>query len=151
MITKLSIILVSAIIALGGIVTTNVYADKSPYDSGYDHGCSDVKINDPGDRYINEDDKGPSYHTSAFMNGYDTGFKDCSSSHHGNNNDNGYYQVNTAIDDSNFDDHSVSQPQNQEANTNQVAGCPKQIINGDCYLNQDQDVDNTFGQANRND
>lgn len=129
---------------------SNAFAKKSPYDSGFDHGCDDAKISNPADRYINQYEKGPAYHTTAFMNGYDRGFIDCSQ-HSGNNNDRGYYEVNTAIDDSNFDDHSVSQPQNQQAYTNQVAGCPKQIINGDCILNQDQNVDNTFGQANRND
>lgn len=47
------------------------------YDSGYDHGCDDAKISDPGDRYINHPGKGPDYHTSEFMDGYNDGFADC--------------------------------------------------------------------------
>ena len=27
---------------------------KSPYESGYDHGCDDARISDPSDRYINQ-------------------------------------------------------------------------------------------------
>ncbi len=53
---------------------------KSPYDSGYDHGCDDASISDPSDRYINQPEKGPAYHTSEFMNGYDAGFNACGSS-----------------------------------------------------------------------
>jgi hypothetical protein len=53
------------------ITTTNT--TKSPFESGYDHGCSDVKISDFSDRYINQPEKGPSFHTEEFMRGYDTG------------------------------------------------------------------------------
>jgi hypothetical protein len=34
---------------------------KSPYDSGYDHGCDDAGISDPSDRYINEPGKGQAF------------------------------------------------------------------------------------------
>jgi hypothetical protein len=51
---------------------------KSPYESGYDHGCDDAGISDPSDRYINQPEKGPSFHTEAFMRGYNAGFNDCS-------------------------------------------------------------------------
>jgi hypothetical protein len=34
---------------------------KSPYESGYDHGCDDADISDPDDRYINQPEKGPSF------------------------------------------------------------------------------------------
>jgi hypothetical protein len=64
-------------------------SSKSPYDSGYDHGCDDARISDPSDRYINQPEKGPAYHTSEFMNGYDSGFNSCSS-YSNNNNDNNY-------------------------------------------------------------
>ncbi len=53
-------------------------SSKGPYDSGYDHGCDDARISDSSDRYINQPEKGPSYHTSEFMNGYDAGFGSCS-------------------------------------------------------------------------
>jgi hypothetical protein len=49
----------------------------SPYDSGYNHGCDDARISDPSDRYINQPEKGPAFHTSEFMNGYDSGFNSC--------------------------------------------------------------------------
>jgi hypothetical protein len=51
---------------------------KSPYDSGYDHGCNDAGISDPSDRYINEPGKGPSFHTDEFMQGYNAGYNTCS-------------------------------------------------------------------------
>jgi hypothetical protein len=38
-------------------------SNKSPYESGFDHGCEDVQIDDPEDRYINEPGKGKSHHT----------------------------------------------------------------------------------------
>ena len=145
------IILAIAVIATLIAVPSNVYA-KSPYQSGYDHGCDDSDLS-PQDRYINEKGKGPSFHTTEFMNGYDAGFVACSGNGNNNNNNSPQYyevQTNTAIDDSNFDDHSVSQPQNQEANTNQAAGCPQQIINGDCIIGQSQNTNNEFAQANRN-
>jgi hypothetical protein len=53
-------------------------ASTSPYQSGYNHGCSDARISDPSDQYINEPGKGPSFHTPAFMNGYYAGFNACS-------------------------------------------------------------------------
>ena len=39
----------------------------SGYDSGYNHGCSDAKLSDPSERYINQPEKGPSFHSDAFM------------------------------------------------------------------------------------
>jgi hypothetical protein len=51
---------------------------KSPYDSGYDHGCDDAGISDPSDRYINEPGKGPRFHTNEFMQGYNAGYNACS-------------------------------------------------------------------------
>ncbi len=64
----------------------------SPYDSGYGHGCDDAKISDPSERYTNQPEKGPSYHTEEFNNGYDAGFSSCSSSgttSNGGSNDDG--------------------------------------------------------------
>ena len=52
----------------------------SPYDSGYDHGCDDASISDPSSKYINQDEKGPSYHTGEFMSGYYAGVNACSGS-----------------------------------------------------------------------
>ena len=56
-----------------------VQAEKSPFDSGYDHGCSDARKS-PDDRYINEDGKGPDNHTDEFMDGYNDGYNSCSGS-----------------------------------------------------------------------
>ncbi|HEU4448141.1 MAG TPA: hypothetical protein VFR94_25955 [Nitrososphaeraceae archaeon] len=56
-----------------------IYAGgKSPYESGYDHGCDDAGISNPSDRYINQPEKGLSFHTEAFMRGHNAGFNDCS-------------------------------------------------------------------------
>lgn len=52
--------------------------DKSPYESGYDHGCNDSGISDFSDRYINQPERGSSFHTNEFMRGYDTGYNACS-------------------------------------------------------------------------
>jgi hypothetical protein len=62
-------------------------SSKSPYDSGYDHGCDDAGISDPSDRYINQPEKGPSFHTSEFMNGYYSGVNSC-----GGNSGGSYYE-----------------------------------------------------------
>ncbi|MGH9950506.1 MAG: hypothetical protein ACRD5J_02690 [Nitrososphaeraceae archaeon] len=53
---------------------------KSPYESGRDHGCDDADISDPDDRYINQPEKGPSFHTNEFMRGYNAGYDSCSGS-----------------------------------------------------------------------
>jgi hypothetical protein len=55
-----------------GSATTEVY------DNGYEHGCDDAGIVNPSDRYINQPGKGPSFHTNEFMDGYYTGFYECS-------------------------------------------------------------------------
>jgi hypothetical protein len=52
-------------------------ASSDPYDSGYDHGCNDAGISDPSDRYINQPEKGPSFHTDIFMQGYYDGYDEC--------------------------------------------------------------------------
>jgi hypothetical protein len=51
---------------------------KSPYASGYDHGCDDADISDRDNRYINQPEKGPSFHTDEFMRGYNAGYDACS-------------------------------------------------------------------------
>ena len=53
-------------------------SSNSPYESGRDHGCDDAGISDVGDRYINQDEKGPSFHTNEFMRGYNVGYDSCS-------------------------------------------------------------------------
>ena len=63
-------------------------SSNSPYESGRDHGCDDAAISDVDDRYINQPEKGPSFHTNEFMRGYNAGYDDCSGSEDGNDNDN---------------------------------------------------------------
>ena len=55
---------------------------SSPYDSGYNHGCDDAGLS-ASDRYINEEGKGPSFHTDEFMSGYNDGFQSCGGSSSG--------------------------------------------------------------------
>jgi hypothetical protein len=50
---------------------------KSSYESGHDHGCNDADISDPDDRYINQPERGPSFHTDEFNDGYRDGFQEC--------------------------------------------------------------------------
>ena len=54
------------------------YASSIAYDSGYNHGCDDAGISDPDDRYINQPEKGPPFHTGTFMRAYNDGFDACS-------------------------------------------------------------------------
>src|SRR5215211_6898190 len=75
-----------AILFLTFLVANTIFAlvpytnasSKSPYESGYDHGCDDADISDPDDRYINQPEKGPSFHTNEFMRGYNDGYDACS-------------------------------------------------------------------------
>ena len=65
-----------------------IATNNSPYDSGYDHGCDDADISDPDDRYINQPEKGPNFHTNEFMRGYHAGYNSCSGGGSESNNDN---------------------------------------------------------------
>ena len=76
------LLLFMMMVLASGIQTHTVNATanviKSPFESGYDNGCSDAGITDFSDRYINQPGKGPNFHTDEFMRGYDTGFNACS-------------------------------------------------------------------------
>jgi hypothetical protein len=50
---------------------------QSPYDSGYDRGCDDAYMPNPARQYINQPEKGPSFHSDEFMEGYNDGYGDC--------------------------------------------------------------------------
>lgn len=50
---------------------------QSSYDSGYDQGCDDAEIPNPARQYINQPEKGPSFHSDEFMEGYNDGYGDC--------------------------------------------------------------------------
>lgn len=73
----LVIALLTVTILISPSISFSSASSISPYDSGWDHGCDDASISDPTDRYINQDEKGPAYHTDEFMDGYDEGFYDC--------------------------------------------------------------------------
>lgn len=57
-----------------GVSASTINASSDPYDSGYDHGCDDAKISDSSDGYVNQPEKGPSFHTETFMQGYYNGY-----------------------------------------------------------------------------
>jgi hypothetical protein len=57
-------------------VLQNVLAKGTPWQAGYDHGCSDAQLPFSA-RYINQPDKGPSFHTQEFMSGYRAWFNAC--------------------------------------------------------------------------
>jgi hypothetical protein len=58
-------------------VEQTIYAASVPT-SGYSHGCSDAQILDPAGRYLNQPNKGPSFHNKQFMEAYNEGFIACS-------------------------------------------------------------------------
>jgi hypothetical protein len=65
--------------------TTNEHA-ATPYDSGYSHGCSDAKISNLSERYINQPGKGTTSNytcTDGYIDGWKhwcmTNTKDCAS------------------------------------------------------------------------
>ena len=71
-----AVLIVVAAASLG--IIQSVMAKKgTPFQAGYDHGCSDAKITISA-RYINQPGKGPSFHTQEFMSGYNRGFSTCS-------------------------------------------------------------------------
>lgn len=72
---KVAIIAVLVIVAASLGIQTGL-GKETPYDIGYQHGCSDAKL--PfSERYINQPGKGPSFHTPEFMGGYHAGFNAC--------------------------------------------------------------------------
>jgi hypothetical protein len=87
-IIPISIVVLMAFLLAPQLQQANA-SSKSPYESGRDHGCDDAGISDVGDRYINQDEKGPSFHTNEFMRGYNNGFDDCSGTGSGGSGGNG--------------------------------------------------------------
>jgi hypothetical protein len=73
----LSVFFVASLIVTSA---SSTFASTDPYDSGHDHGCNDAAILDPSDRYINQPEKGPSFHTDVFMQGYYDGYDACTNS-----------------------------------------------------------------------
>jgi hypothetical protein len=50
----LAVLVMTAIYHPVGLNQTASAGGKSPYESGYNHGCDDADISDPDDRYINQ-------------------------------------------------------------------------------------------------
>ena len=167
----LAIIMITATanvtIGVGAEAAIKAYADNAK-SSGYNHGESDCNKyqNGNGNLYITGYNKegestGPAHHTDKFNKAYIAGWtsEGCSVNQFYNldfsNDGNGYQntrvETNTVVDDSFNNRDSVVQPQSQSANTVQSAGCPSQIINGDCIIGQEQKTNNEFAQANRAD
>ena len=67
--TILTIVVAFVIVAATslGIIQTAM-AKGTPWQAGYDHGCSDAQLPFSA-RYINQPDKGPQFHTQEFMSG----------------------------------------------------------------------------------
>ena len=71
-----SIIIISAMLPLLLISTaTSQLAAATPYSDGYSHGCDDGKVG--FHKYLNTPGKGIDFHTTEFMQGYDSGYKAC--------------------------------------------------------------------------
>src|SRR5919198_6562012 len=75
--------IVAALVIMGAaaslLIIQSAMAKGTPFQAGYDHGCSDAKLPFSA-RYINQPGKGPSFHTQEFMAGYNAGFKACTGS-----------------------------------------------------------------------
>jgi len=65
-------------LAVSFVTPPNTKAKKeTPYQAGYDHGCSYAKLTLPN-RYISQPGKGPNFHTQEFMSGYNAVLRVCS-------------------------------------------------------------------------
>ena len=88
--------------SLVGISTSTLSASTDPYDSGYGHSCDDANISDLSDRYINQPEKGPAFHTDVFMQGYYDGYDACTTTSTKNMSssdaDAGSFRINATID-----------------------------------------------------
>ena len=79
-------IMAGLIVAILGLGITQAQAEGA-YRSGYDHGCDDSDKS-YSDRYINEEGKGPSFHTDDFMRGYNAGVNCSNDNDNDDDNDN---------------------------------------------------------------
>ena len=98
---RLYVFLMATIVVSGLIMQQSAsmftYAsESSPYDSGYDHGCDDAGRSE-SDKYINQDEKGPAFHTQEFMSGYYSGLNACSSSGGKDGGDGGFNLMNSLL------------------------------------------------------
>ena len=73
---SVSLLVLKLLIIVNRIGQLIIYAASAPT-SGYSRGCSDSQISNLADRYINQPEKGPSFHSNAFMQAYHDGFNAC--------------------------------------------------------------------------
>jgi hypothetical protein len=57
------------------LIATSQSAAATPYSDGYSHGCDDGKVG--YHKYLDTPGKEIDFHTTEFMQGYDTGYKAC--------------------------------------------------------------------------
>jgi hypothetical protein len=108
----LAIIIGISLVGQQSIVLFNTYASGgSPYDSGYGHGCDDAGRSE-SDKYINQAEKGPSFHTEEFMSGYYDGLSNCNGGG-GRDNDDGEF-----VPDSDSDQPRTIQPREIQPDNN---------------------------------
>lgn len=118
--TTYAVIATSAILLLVLSIPIVRPVSTSPRSAGYDHGCSDAQISDPSERYINQKEKGPSFHSDVFMQKYHEGFEACSGN--SNNNDNS-----GSSDDSNSNSND-----NSDQSSNSGSGSHSGLVDKAC-------------------
>jgi hypothetical protein len=85
------LVIISIITALSGLfMSGQLAAALTPYDSGYRHGCADGRLG--GHFYLDTPGKGPTFHTAAFMQGYNNGYSACVGATNTNSYQHGYNQ-----------------------------------------------------------
>ena len=57
------------------LIATSQLAAATPYSDGYSHGCDDGKVG--YHKYLDTPGKEIDFHTTEFMQGYDTGYGTC--------------------------------------------------------------------------
>ena len=107
----------SGLVTQQSIGLFSAYAsESSPYQSGYDHGCDDAARSE-SDKYINRAERGPSFHTSEFMDGYYAGLNACSG---GGSDGGGRFEQPSQPD---FDQGSSGQDQTRQGGIDWNAAC----------------------------
>jgi hypothetical protein len=71
-----AIAIVIFLVPVVGPIAANNKALALPYNAVFSHGCTDAKIIDTSQRYINQPETNATHHTAEIMNGgYHEGFK----------------------------------------------------------------------------
>ena len=97
----------------------------SAQSDGYTHGCSDGKISNPNQRYLNQPGNGPENQNEEFRNEYIKGFNDC------------YGSYNTCYDQGVLDGMTVNENMRTgqfESQVQRYGGCYDQGFHFGCAL-----------------